>query len=116
MESSACQGADWGYCESSVSCAVLQPTHFTCDDCMGADSSNAWCPAGALCATAPMPSSSLLVGDGALCPHDAWVNSCAPAPISDPFYTTNLWAFDLINVQPAWTAGITGAGVTINGT
>jgi kexin len=34
--------------------------------------------------------------------------------VTDPYYETNAWAYTLINLQPAWAAGYTGAGVTIN--
>ena len=81
---------------------------------MAARASNWWCAAGALCATAPI--SALLPGDRILCPHDAWTNSsgCVASPVTDPYYETNAWAYTLINLQPAWAAGYTGAGVTIN--
>ena len=36
------------------------------------------------------------------------------SPVTDPYYETNAWAHTLINLQPAWAAGYTGAGVTIN--
>ena len=83
---------------------------------MAASSSNAWCAAGALCATGPMNDATLLAGDAALCPHDAWASSsgCVTQPFPDPVYETNAWAFDLINIRPVWEAGYTGAGVTIN--
>ena len=82
---------------------------------MAARPSNWWCAAGALCATAPI-SELLLPGDRVLCPHDAWTNSsgCVASPVADPYYETNAWAHTLINLQPAWAAGYTGAGVTIN--
>eukprot|EP00900_Chrysochromulina_parva_P028023 jgi/Chrpa1/9855/Chrysochromulina_OHIO_Genome00018386-RA len=81
---------------------------------MAARASNWWCAAGALCATAPI--SALLPGDRVLCPHDAWTNSsgCVASPVNDPYYEMNAWAHTLINLQPAWAAGYTGAGVTIN--
>eukprot|EP00900_Chrysochromulina_parva_P011189 jgi/Chrpa1/20070/Chrysochromulina_OHIO_Genome00011371-RA len=81
---------------------------------MAARASNSWCAAGALCATAPIP--ALLPGDRVLCPHDAWTNSsgCVAPPVTDPYYEANAWAYTLINLQPAWAAGYTGAGVTIN--
>eukprot|EP00900_Chrysochromulina_parva_P018233 jgi/Chrpa1/26410/Chrysochromulina_OHIO_Genome00008668-RA len=46
----------------------------------------------------------------------AWVGSsgCVASSVTDPYYETNAWAYTLINVQPAWAAGYTGAGVTIN--
>ena len=83
---------------------------------MAARSSNWWCAAGALCATAPIFISALKPGDRVLCPHDAWTNSssCVASPVTDPYYETNAWAHTLINLQPAWAAGYTGAGVTIN--
>jgi subtilisin-like proprotein convertase family protein len=82
---------------------------------MAARASNWWCAAGALCATTP-GISALLPGDRVLCPHDAWTNSsgCVASPVTDPYYETNAWAYTLINLQPAWAAGYTGAGVTIN--
>ena len=88
---------------------------------MAARAANAWCAAGALCATGPMATSTMLPGDRVLCPHDAWVGSssnggsgCVASTVTDPYYETNAWAYTLINLQPAWAAGYTGAGVTIN--
>ncbi|KOO35697.1 domain of subtilisin, partial [Chrysochromulina tobinii] len=59
---------------------------------------------------------SLLPGDRVLCPQSAWVGSsgCVASTVTDPYYETNAWAYTLINLQPAWAAGYTGAGVTIN--
>ena len=81
---------------------------------MAARTSNWWCAAGALCATAPI--SALLPGDRILCPHDAWTSSsgCVASPVTDPYYEMNAWAHTLINLLPAWAEGYTGAGVTIN--
>ena len=81
---------------------------------MASRASNWWCAAGALCATAPMASDALLPGDRVLCPHDAWSSGCVASDVPDPYYETNAWAHTLINLQPAWAAGYTGAGVTIN--
>ena len=78
--------------------------------------SNWWCAAGALCASSPITGTSLLPGDRVLCPQSAWAGSsgCVASTVSDPYYETNAWAYTLINLQPAWAAGYTGAGVTIN--
>jgi len=89
---------------------------YTCSSCMADQSANAWCAAGALCATGPMETSTMLPGDRVLCPHDVWTYSsgCVASNVTDPYYETNAWAHTLINLQPAWAAGYTGAGVTIN--
>ena len=108
--SASCQGnLNWGTCAPGTCGGSGQYSQYTCSSCMAAGSSNAWCTAGALCATGPMNSATLLAGDAALCPHDAWVSSsgCVTQPYSDPFYETNAWAFNLINVRPVWAAGFT---------
>jgi kexin len=83
---------------------------------MAARADNVWCAAGALCASSALTGTSLLPGDRVLCPQSAWVGSsgCVASTVTDPYYETNAWAYTLINLQPAWAAGYTGAGVTIN--
>ena len=41
-------------------------------------------------------------------------SGCVASTVTDPYNETNAWAYTLINLQPAWAAGYTGAGVTIN--
>jgi subtilisin family serine protease len=47
---------------------------------------------------------------------DDWAKTCETNPdhvFSDPLYGAQKWAYDLLNVEPVWRAGITGKGVVI---
>ena len=86
---------------------------YTCSGCTALG--YVWCPGAALCYAQPSVSRP---GDSDMCPYSAWVNSSGCdskyESISDPLYEPNQWAYDLINVEPVWASGVTGAGVTIN--
>ena len=111
-----CSGCDHADCSTEL----VKFDQLTCGSCKEAGG-RAWCAAGSLCAAAPLPASMLQAGDAAVCPTTggAWsatADGCGANPFGalDPLFMTNMWAYRLINVFPAWAAGVSGRGVTVN--
>lgn len=86
----------------------------SCSGCVNAGCS--WCPTDALCLSTDYIGSVL-----ASCSAEEWVvaGTAATCPTTtsslwnDPLYDNDSWAYNLMNLDPVWSQGITGSGVHI---
>lgn len=101
---------DCDRCEvhSATSCTVCVE-----DDCV-------WCPGDATCLSVALDEQYWAAFEGrrtSSCPDTLdWTNSCEAVTtneFSDPLYLSMSWSYTLINVEPVWREGITGAGVHV---
>ena len=93
---------------SATSCAVCVQ-----NDCV-------WCPGDATCLSVALDEQYWTTFEGkktSSCPETTdWTNICQTATTNifpDPLYDSMAWSYTLINVEPAWGEGITGAGVHV---
>jgi subtilisin family serine protease len=107
-------------CYDCDPCAINSYT--SCGTCT-AQAGCYWCPTDAMCLSRPYASfPDPVFGQtlGTCTTTDDWISTCDAAaaaansnPYSDPLYDSVRWAFDMINIQPVWEQGLTGAGVHI---
>jgi hypothetical protein len=74
-----------------------------------------WCPGDAVCSSYDITFNPAIRVFS--CNQGEWLTSCPASDpdnvFSDPLYDSMKWAYDLINVEPVWREGLTGAGVHI---
>jgi hypothetical protein len=107
-----------------LDCSPCQTYNFLgCEPCTAAGCT--WCPTDALCLDQPLGSdywAALLQGNYftkqlSCLQEEDWVSQCDGATsrqvYSDPLYSAQQWAYQLLNVEPVWQQGILGQGVMI---
>lgn len=119
-----CDAFDGGPCPSGSDCFDCDPCQAHNLDCQACVSNACyWCPSDAICISRPLGESfwsaaALIEGtQTSTCTAEAdWVTHCDGEDINvftDPLYSAQKWAYDLLNVEPVWKEGITGKGVVI---
>ena len=79
-----------------------------------------WCSGDATCLSVALDAqywATFNSRKSSSCPvSNDWVNSCTGTSgnfFPDPLYDSMKWSYDLINIEPAWREGLTGAGVHV---
>lgn len=115
--SAACRN-DHSDCVDCDPCSELSYT--SCTNCTAAPYGCFWCPYNGVCSSYAPLEQSLLGSTSTMpaCGMDDFVgllSTCneTSSVFSDPLFSANQWAYDLINIEPVWREGITGAGVRV---
>ncbi|CAB9514520.1 Furin-like protease 1, isoform 1 [Seminavis robusta] len=119
-----------GVCDAGTIC----PTGTDCFDCHGCaayhlnctsciDNGCFWCPSDATCQSQSLGNvwttiqQHFATAKVSSCEaDDSWVQTCATNPeniFTDPLYSAQQWAYQMMNVEPVWAAGYTGKGVVV---
>jgi hypothetical protein len=110
--------AETAFCPDCFDCDKCQAYSYDCASCV--QNGCVWCKGDATCLSVALDSQYWGIFDGqkvSSCPTTSdWSNTCEIAPGSvfdDPLYGAMAWSYLLINVEPVWTEGVTGAGVHV---
>ena len=106
-------------CVDCVDCDRCQAYSATsCTNCI--QNGCVWCPGDATCLSVALDAQYWATYEGrktSSCPAtNDWTNTCettATNVFDDPLYDSMAWSYKLINVEPAWREGVTGAGVHV---
>ncbi|CAB9496274.1 Furin-like protease 1, isoform 1 [Seminavis robusta] len=111
-------------CPDCWDCDPCRNFDLDCNGCVNAAEGEGcyWCPGDAVCRSVPLGPEfwNLHVGhEISSCPTaQDWQQTCDAAldsdnAFSDPLYDAMKWSYEMINVEPLWQQGITGAGVHV---
>lgn len=108
--------ADCIECFDCDSCQIYSAT--SCATCV--QNGCVWCPGDAICLSVALDAQyweTYTDRKTTSCPATTdWRNTCEASETNvfqDPLYDSMAWSYKLINVEPVWREGITGAGVHV---
>lgn len=119
-----CDAFDGGFCPTGTDCADCDPCHsykLDCESCVA--NGCYYCPGDGSCNLRSVSADVLAIVQSLVnskmpsCKEENdWIRTCETNPnnvFTDPLYSAQQWAFQMMRVESVWREGYTGKGVVI---